>query len=164
MLNHLLCISDLKSWSIYRNKGGLVTLNIRFSHILDDNLGDLDMPISYKKVNARQVMRSRQGAQDHNIQKQGLTMHADINPRMAKDTCEEQQTLLNIDADSFNPSRALPIIPTPSKVLPEMQLSQPQADGKKRKLDTLSPEISRTSTSESLIQRNIIDSPEILLP
>ena len=92
------------------------------------------MPASYKKVSARQVMRSRQRAQDHNIQKQGLTMHADINPRMAKDTCEEQQTLLNIDADSFDPSRALPIIPAPSKVLPEMQLSQPQADGKKRKL------------------------------
>ena len=91
-------------------------------------------------------------------------MHADINRRLTKDTRDEQQTLLNIDADSFNPSCALPIIPTPSKVLPEMHFSQPQADGKKRKLDTLSPEISRTSTSESPIQRNIIDSPEILLP
>ena len=43
-------------------------------------------------------------------------------------------------------------------------MPQHQADGEKRKLDTLSPEVSRTSPSESPIQRNMIDSPEILLP
>ena len=167
MLNHLLGISDLKSWSIYQNKGGLVTLNIRFSHVLDDNLCDIDMPTSYRKVSARQVMRSRQRAQDHNTQKHGLTLHTDINPSMAKDTPSEHQTSLKIDAASFIPSSALPTIPkllTPPKTLPKTHLPQHQADGKKRKLDTLSPEVSRTSTSESPIQRNMIDSPEILLP
>ncbi len=60
MLNHLLSISDLKSWSIYQNKDSLVNLNIRFSNILDGNVCDIDMPASYRKVNARQLMRSRQ--------------------------------------------------------------------------------------------------------
>ena len=66
MLNHLLTISDLKSWSMYQNKDGLLSLNIRFSDILDDNVGIIDMPVSYRKVPARQLMRSRQRALDHN--------------------------------------------------------------------------------------------------
>ena len=94
-----------------------MTLNIRFSHVLDDNLCDIDMPTSYRKVSARQVMRSRQRAQDHNTQKHGLTLHTDINPSMAN-TPSEHQTSLNIDAASFIPSPALPTFPkllTPPK-------------------------------------------------
>ena len=93
-------------------------------------------------------------------------MHTDINPSMAN-TPSEHQTSFNIDAASFIPSPALPTIQkllTPPKTLQKTHLPQHQADGKKRKLDTLSPEVSRTSTFESPIQGYMINSPEIPLP
>ena len=123
MLNHLLTISDLKSWSMYQNKDSLVSLNIRFSDKVDDNVVDIDMPVSYRKVPARQLRRSRQRALDHNkptdthIKSQNNNI-ANINtPDTPVDNVDNVDNMDNVDNDSV------------TNVM------------KKRKLDNLTPEL-----------------------
>ena len=91
MLNSLLGISDLKSWSIYQNDGGLVNINIRFCNIEDDNISEFDMPASYRKVSANQLKRSRLRAQDHKAQNMSIN-NKPVSPRITRSKTTNDST------------------------------------------------------------------------
>ena len=134
MLTHLLTISDLKSWSMYQNKDGLVSLNIRFSNILDDNVDIIDMPVSYRKVPAKQLMRSRQRALDH-----------------TKPTDTHSTPIHNNTHNNPTPFITNTIVDTGHDNVANVT--------KKRRLDNLTPELLRRSTRKDSAQDLFIDTP-----
>jgi hypothetical protein len=140
--------SGIKSWSIYENKNGCVNLNIRFATYVDDNTGhsgSVDFPVTYRKVGARQLERSRARARQYqNNNTVDTTMHTPVPGAKLFNPSTHKEILTSN-------SQSPPHIPPP--ILPPIH----ESECKKRKIDDHSPETFR-------LDPNIIDNYNVHTP
>ena len=142
MFKHLLnTYGHIRGWNIYENDRGFINLNIRFSSIVceDSDSGSHARlePVMYKRMSSQQISRNRSRAQSYKQQHNYTASQIKVDHTEKSD--EHKDIYSQIKVDHIRDSGIT----------------------KKRKCDSLSPELARTESIESVCDVNDL-SPEVV--
>lgn len=145
MLGTIIKSNKLNSWNIYENRPGVICVNIRFTaDIAIEGSGTYEQPMHYRRQSDRQVTRNRDRARIYH------NKHTHTEPAAPPMSTPTLPPLISTPPQP-PPSAPFPPLPT----LPTLF----QVDYKKRKFDTLSPEIARMDTPPQPLTLDTIVSP-----